>query len=158
VTDATHKTRSRGERVFAAIIGLVFVGQFCLAWPCPSDPRLFPMIVAIAGLLLMAAVLAQSRAKPLMLAAASREERRRTALALLAPPLYALALWAFGFWVVSIVAIPLLSWLLGYRSRAGIVVGTAGVVLAVGLLFPLVNVALPKSALFSALFGPHFPF
>ena len=154
MTDTPDKKRSYGERVFTVAIGLIFLGQFCLAWSYPSDPRLFPMITACVGLILMAVILFQSRSRPLLLPVADRETRRRTVLALVAPPLFGLALWALGFWIVSIITIPLLSWLLGYRNRAGIAIGTAGVVLAVGLLFPLVNVALPRSALF----GSYLPF
>lgn len=146
--------RSRGERIFTAVIGFVFAFQFAIALSYPPDPRLFPLIVAGAGMLLAGAMefglgLGEETGEKL-----DSMSRRLLTLALVTPPLYALALWLVGYWVATIVAIPAIAVLLGYRRPIVIALVTAGVALAIGLLLPLVNVGLPKAALF----GRHFVF
>jgi hypothetical protein len=135
-----------GERIFVGVIGLVFAIQFVLAMSYPADPRLFPLIVAAIGVGLAVATQIRGREKkppktPEPIAP------RRLALALIVPPLYGIVLWALGFWVATILAIPALSLLLGYRRYFLILLVTAGMTLAVGLLFPVVNITVPQPAL-----------
>lgn len=144
--------RSTGERIFVSIIGLLFGLQFVLALSYPPDARLFPLIVCGVGFLLAVAMefgmgLGEAIGEKL-----SPMSRRLLALALLAPPLYAAALWLFGFWIATAIADPAIAYLLGYRRPLVLVLVTASMTLTIGVLFPLVNVALPKAALF----GRHF--
>jgi hypothetical protein len=141
-----HRHSALGERIFVGVIGLVFAIQFCLAMSYPADPRLFPLIVAAIGVGLAVATQIRRREKK----ATQTPEPiapRRLALALIVPPLYGIVLWALGFWVATILAIPALSLLLGYRRYFLILLVTAGMTLAVGLLFPLVNITVPQPAL-----------
>jgi Tripartite tricarboxylate transporter TctB family len=136
-----------GELIFVGVIGLVFALQFVLAMSYPADPRLFPVIIAVIGIVLAFATQVGMRGRkssktPEPIAAT------KLALVLVVPPLYGIVLWAFGFWIATILTIPALSVLLGYRRYFLILLVTVGMALAVGLLFPVVNIAVPKSALF----------
>jgi hypothetical protein len=53
----------------------------------------------------------------------------------------------FGYWIATLVAIPVVSMLLGYRKRTVLVLVTAGVTAALGIVFPLLAVPLPKGML-----------
>ena len=136
-----------GELIFVGVIALVFVLQFGMAISYPADPRLFPLIIAFFGILLAFATQIGVRGRksskaPEPIAAA------KLAMVLVVPPLYGAALSALGFWIATILAIPAISVLLGYRRYFLILLITVGMALAVGLLFPIVNIAVPKSALF----------
>ncbi|WP_233838928.1 tripartite tricarboxylate transporter TctB family protein [Paraburkholderia sp. ZP32-5] len=130
------------------VIGLVFVIQFGLAMSYPADPRLFPLIVAAIGVRLAIATQIRGREKKPP-RAPEPIAPRRLALALIVPPLYGVVLWALGFWMATILAIPALSLLLGYRRYFLILLVTLGMALAVGLLFPVVNITVPQPALFA---------
>jgi hypothetical protein len=142
-----------GERIFVGAIGLVFVLELGLAIPYPTDARLFPLLIAVVGILLACAALIGMRASK-ALKAPETIAAAKLALVLGVPPLYGLALWALGFWIATAVTIPALSILLGYRRYVLIALVTVGMALAIGLLFPIVNIAVPKSALF----GGYLPF
>lgn len=149
---AGSRRAGRGERLFAASLGLIFAVQFGLALRYPSDPRLFPLIVSAVGVLLAAAV-----ALGFGLGGERAEEAADDAppgpapslLALIAPPAYALALWLIGYWAATIIAIPLLAWRLQYRNVVVLALVTTGVAVAIGVLFPLVHVPLPPGLLFA---------
>ena len=140
--------RALGGRVFAAVIGVFFAVQFVLALGYPSDPRLFPLIVSTTGFFLAVALVAgfgfgEEEDDPVTPAG-----RRQLMLAVLSPPAFALGLWLIGFWLATLVAVPSIAWLLGYRNKAVIGAVTIGLMVSIGVLFPLVHVALPAGLLF----------
>lgn len=149
--NATHS--AGGGRLFAALIGIFFGVQFVLALGYPSDPRLFPLIVSAIGFFLaMALTLGfgfdEQDGEPTQ----QRPGRRQLELAILAPPAFGFGLWLLGFWLATLVAIPAIAYLLGYRNRAVIAAVTVGVALSIGVLFPLVHVPLPHGLIFGRSF------
>jgi hypothetical protein len=60
-----------------------------------------------------------------------------------------LGLWLFGYWIATIIAIPAVAFLLGYRRWHQVALVTVGITIALGVLFPLLNVPLPVG------FVPH---
>jgi Tripartite tricarboxylate transporter TctB family len=149
--------QGRGERIFAALIGAVFVLQFALALRYPADPRLFPLIVSAIGAALALAVVlgfglggeAHGAEEEVPATVEAGTRRAPFLLALTAPPAYGAALWLFGYWIATPVTIPVVAWLLGYRRVAVIAAVTSGVTLAIGILFPLVHVPLPAGLIFA---------
>jgi hypothetical protein len=141
-----------GERLFACAIGFLFLAQFCMALRYPSDPRLFPLIVAIAGGALTVALLAGFGLHDATLGRPEKLPRARLALTLSVSPAYAFSLWIFGYWIATLIAIPLVSTLLGYRKRKALFWVTAATTSALGIIFPLLDVPLPKGML-RAIFG-----
>ena len=139
---------SRGERIFVAVIGVIFATQFVLALRYPSDPRLFPMLIAGAGALLAVAMECGVGLGGSAAAMHVPSARARLFLALVVPPFFAVMLWGLGFWIATLVAIPGIAWLLGYRRPLVIVLVTLAMAAAIGIVFPLVNVALPTGAIF----------
>jgi hypothetical protein len=142
-----------GELIFVGSIGLVFLIEFGLSLSYPSDPRLFPLLIAVVGMLLAVATQVGLRGRKKSLRPESVAAKKLIWI-LVVPPVYGLALWALGFWIATIVTIPVLSVMLGYRRYALIAMVTLVMALAVGLLFPVVHIAVPKSALF----GRTLPF
>jgi hypothetical protein len=148
--NATHSTG--GGRLFAALIAIFFAVQFVLALGYPSDPRLFPLIVSAIGFVLAMALtlgfgFGEQDGEP-----TQRAGRRQLELAILAPPAFGFGLWLLGFWLATLVAIPSIAWLLGYRNRTVIAAVTVGVALSIGVLFPLVHVSLPHGLIFGRSF------
>ncbi|MGH6725428.1 MAG: tripartite tricarboxylate transporter TctB family protein [Pseudolabrys sp.] len=136
-----------GERVFAGAIGIVFAGQFLMALRYPPDPRLFPLIVSAAGFLLAVVMLFGPGLHDRDLGAPESLTRRSLILILAVSPAYGVALWLFGYWISTIIAIPLIAWMLGYRRRSMLAIVTAAVAVALGVLFPLLEVPLPVGLL-----------
>jgi hypothetical protein len=136
-----------GERVFAGAIGIIFLGQFCMALRYPSDPRLFPLIVAVAGGALAVSLVAGFGLHDATLGPPKKLPRASLLLTLGVSPAYGFCLWVFGYWIATLVAIPVVSMLLGYRKRTVLVLVTAGVTAALGIVFPLLAVPLPKGML-----------
>lgn len=136
-----------GERIFAAATGVVFAGQFLLALRYPSDPRLFPEIVSAAGFILAATLIIGPGLHDRILGAPEPIPRRQLVLALAVSPAYGLGLWVLGYWIASLITIPAIAWLLGYRNKPMLALVTAGAAVALGVLFPLLDVPLPKGIL-----------
>ncbi len=141
-----------GERVFAGAIGLVFLAQFLMALRYPSDPRLFPLIVAGVGVLLSVAIVFGVGLHYADTDSPEPLSKPDLILALVVSPAYGFALWLFGYWIASGLAIPLLAWLLGYRNRSVLMTATMSVVVVLGVLFPLLDVPLPSGFLMQQLF------
>jgi hypothetical protein len=141
-------TPDLGQRIFAGVVGIVFAGQFLMALRYPSDPRLFPLIISAAGFLLAVALVFG-----LGLHADDEESAAHTKrppqflLTLVVAPIYAFALWLFGYWTASILAIPIVAWKLGYRRKLPLAIATFVVTVLLGVLFPLLEVPLPKGLL-----------
>ena len=140
-----------GERIFAGALGLVFVGQFLLALRYPPEPRLFPLIVAVAGGALTLALASGRGLHDHQLGAAEKLPRARFLLTLAVSPAYALALWLFGYWVATLAAIPLIAIQLGYRNKRNLALVTVLTSLVLGIIFPMLEVPLPKGLLASML-------
>jgi putative tricarboxylic transport membrane protein len=138
-----------GERVFAAVIGIVFAGQFILALRYPPDPRLFPLIIAGIGCVLTVLLVIGLGLHDAEHGAPARLARGKLILTLAVSPAYGLSLWLLGYWISTLIAIPLVAWQLGYRNRTVLALVTVGIALALGLTFPLVNVPLPRGFLFA---------
>lgn len=145
--DQVRATVGLGERVFAGAIGIVFLGQFCMALRYPADPRLFPLMVAVAGGALAVALLAGFGLHDATLGPPEKLPRASLALTLSVSPVYGFCLWLFGYWIATLVAIPVISMLLGYRNLKILLLVTAGVTAALGIIFPLLAVPLPKGML-----------
>lgn len=142
--------RVSGERAFAIVLAAMFVAMVVAARDYPWEPRLFPTVVALAGVALAVAAAARARSiEP----PREREPRRRIVLALVAPPLYGGALFLLGFWIATLVAIPVLARALGFRKVPVLIAVTAVVTAAVGLGFGAVDVRLPHGALVRAATG-----
>lgn len=145
-----HDNTSRtgfGERIFAGSIGIIFAGQFLMALRYPSDPRLFPLIVSAAGFILAVTLVLGPGLHDHILGAPETAPRRQFALALAVSPAYGLGLWILGYWIATIITIPAIAWILGYRNKLILTFVTACVAVALGALFPLLDVPLPKSLL-----------
>lgn len=140
-----------GERVFAGAIGIVFAGQFLMALRYPPDPRLFPLIVSAIGFLLAIAMLFGPGLHDRELGAPELLSRFSVILTLAVSPAYGVALWLFGYWISTIIAIPLIAWMLGYRRRSILAIVTVGVAVSLGVLFPLLDVPLPVGLLPAAI-------
>lgn len=138
-----------GERVFAGVLGLVFAAQFLMALRYPPDPRLFPLIVSAVGVVLASALVFGAGLHDRFLGTPERLPPGRLILAIVAAPLFALGLWLFGYWIATIIAIPAVAFLLGYRRWHQVALVTVGITIALGVLFPLLNVPLPVG------FVPH---
>jgi Tripartite tricarboxylate transporter TctB family len=141
-----------GERVFAGAIGLVFLVQFLMALRYPSDPRLFPLIVAGVGVLLSVAIVFGVGLHYADTDSPEPLSKPDLILALVVSPAYGFVLWLLGYWIASGIAIPLLAWLLGYRNRSVLMTSTISVVVVLGVLFPLLDVPLPSGFLMQQLF------
>jgi|SRR6185437_7953172 len=136
-----------GERIFAGAIGIIFAGQFLMALRYPSDPRLFPLIISAAGFLLTVALVLGLGLHDRHLGRPEPLPAGRLTLTLVVSPVYALGLWFLGYWVSTLIAIPLVAWLLGYRKRQTIAIVTLVVTVLLGVLFPLLDVPLPLGLL-----------
>jgi hypothetical protein len=132
-----------GERIFAGAVGLIFAGQFLMALKYPSDPRLFPLIVSAAGFMLSVALALGVGLHDHLLGPPEVLPKARLTLTLAVSPIYAFGLWFLGYWIATIIAIPTIAWLLGYRNKPILVLVTFGVALALGVIFPLLDVPLP---------------
>lgn len=141
-----------GERIFAGAIAVVFAGQFLMALRYPADPRLFPLIVSAAGFLMAVVLVCGPGLHDRILGAPEPVPRNKLLLALAVSPAYGLGLWVLGYWVATLIAIPVIAWLLGYRNKPMLALVTGCVTVALGVLFPLLDVPLPKGLL-PALFG-----
>ena len=136
-----------GERIFAGVVGFIFLGQFFLALHYPPDPRLFPLIIAVIGMALCIALLAGMGLHDRELGSPERLPRASLVLTLLVSPVYGAVLWLFGYWLATLVAIPLIAMLLGYRSRGKLFLVSVATTIALGVLFPLLDVPLPVGLL-----------
>lgn len=136
-----------GERIFAGAIGVIFTAQFLMALRYPSDPRLFPLIVSAAGILLAVALVLGVGLHDRHLGRPEALPARHLTLTLVVSPAYALGLWVLGYWMATVIAIPLVAWLLGYRKKQTIALVTIGVTVTLGVLFPLLDVPLPLGLL-----------
>ena len=113
-----------------AVFGLVLL----LGARFPREAGLFPMIAGVAGLLVTGLIVVSDRAdatreQPVVASAA------RTALALLAAPVFAGLVWGCGFYVASFLALAGLPWLLGYRRPMVLTAVAVGGVAVLGGLF-----------------------
>lgn len=100
---------------------------------------LFPAVVGGVGALVALVNLVQvargADPRPPDEQPTGREARWLAALSIGVPLLYAVLLWALGFWVASAVTIVALPWLLGYRRPLIVLAVCAGTLLAVELVF-----------------------
>jgi hypothetical protein len=136
-----------GERVFAAIIGAIFAVQFVMALGYPPEPRLFPLIVAVAGMLFSVALLAGIGLHDLEMGPPEPIARGKLALTLAVSPLYGIALFFVGYWIATLAAVPTVAWLLGYRNARTLAIVTISLAVVLGVLFPLLGVGLPRGLL-----------
>ena len=56
-----------------------------------------------------------------------------------------------GYWIATLGAVPIIAWLLGYRQKKTLAIVTAGLAVALGVIFPLLGIALPRGLLFEKL-------
>ena len=136
-----------GERIFAAAIGAIFAVQFILALNYPPEPRLFPLIVAVAGMLFSIALLSGIGLHDRELGAPEPIARGKLALTLAVSPVYGVALFVVGYWIATLAAVPTVAWLLGYRNARTLAIVTVSLAVVLGVLFPLLGVGLPRGLL-----------
>jgi hypothetical protein len=156
--DAPVRNYWREEFAMAAGLLAFFSGIVGLATGLPFDARLFPLVVGVAGILLMLGIVAEEirRRRDIRTAAnvvaagdpAALASWPRYATALLSAPVFGLVFWLFGFFVASLAAMLLMPPLMGYKNRRLMLVVGAATVLALALFFPyLVGVGLPHGVL-----------
>ena len=140
-----------GERIFSFCTGAVFAAQFLMALRYPTDPRLFPLIVSGAGLFISVLLAFGAGLHDRLLGPPEPVSMNKLVLTLGVSPAYGLGLWVLGYWIATLITIPAIAWLLGYRHKAMLALVTACVAVALGVLFPLLDVPLPKGLLLTAL-------
>ncbi len=135
-----------GRAVCGALLA-VFTTVLVLGRHYPHDAGLFPSIAGSAGLLLTLVLLATDKpaAEPDAYPSAGRV---RTAVALLAAPVYAFLVWLTGFYAASFTALAVLPWVLGFR-RPVILLGVSagGVAVLAGLFAGAMDMSLPQGLL-----------
>jgi hypothetical protein len=151
--DAPVRNYWREEFALAAGLLVFFIGVVALAIPLPFDARLFPLVIGVAGILLMLGILAgEIRRRATVVPAdvipandpAANAAWPRYATALLSAPVFGLVFWLFGFFVASVAAMLLMPALMGYTDRRLILIVGGATVLVLALFFPyLVGVSLP---------------
>src|ERR1700746_1083524 len=149
-------TDSRGywreEFSLTAILLAFFIGIVSLSYHIPFSPRLFPLFIGSAGILLTLAIaVEQVRRRGARDAAtlddddpAAKADWPRYATALFAAPAFGLVFWLVGFVVASLAAMLLVPVLMGYANRRQLVITALLTVAILSLIGPyLLNVDLP---------------
>jgi tripartite tricarboxylate transporter TctB family protein len=124
-----------------------------------AGARLFPRLLGIVGGLSAAVVLVQSCLR--VIAERRRPDPRRAGdpslkwhdivISYVGPPIYAVMLYALGFWIASIVGLAGLLILLGERRPRVVLALTAGTLLAIYLMFEFsFGIQMPKGVLLRA--------
>jgi hypothetical protein len=135
-----------GRAVCGALL-IVFGTVLGLSRHYPHDARLFPSIAGGAGLLLTVLLIIVDKPAPDPVEHAATTPGR-TAIALLAAPVYAFLVWLAGFYVASFAVLIVLPWVLGFR-RALILLAVAlgGVAVLAGLFAGAMDMSLPQGLL-----------
>ena len=156
MTSSEKPVSAAGSALVSAAALAAFLLIFIEAGNFGTGARLFPRLLGVVGGLSAAVVLAQSCLRALA------ERRRRdpragagafswhdVVISYVGPPIYALMLYALGFWIASIVCLSGLLLLLGERRPLMVATITAGTLLAVYLMFEFsFGIRMPAGLLF----------
>jgi hypothetical protein len=137
------------SRVICLALLVVFTTVLVMGSRYPRDAGLFPTIAGSTGLLLTLLLLLVDRpAAPSALHDHAPTSRGRTAIALLAAPVFSVLVWLAGFYVAAFLALAVLPWLLGYRRPLVLLaVAIGGVAVLAGLFAGAMDMLLPQGLL-----------
>ncbi|MGH7264694.1 MAG: tripartite tricarboxylate transporter TctB family protein [Candidatus Rokuibacteriota bacterium] len=139
---------ARGDVAVAVGLGAVFLVVVGLGVRYPRDARLFPLIIGSVGLGLAGLTLVSLLVDRGQGPTRGEPPAGRSRVALGAAPAYAVFLWLAGFWIASLLAIPIFAALLGYRRLRYLIPVTLATVGATGLFFSAVmEIRLPRGLL-----------
>jgi hypothetical protein len=144
-----QNARAESDRLITLGLLIVFIGCFVIGRTYPSDAKIFPMIVGIAGAIITTLHLAlgffvparsSELYNPLMEsendgAPATPEARRRLWITIAAAPLYAAGVYVLGFHLATLMTMIALPWGLGFRSPLILLAVTLGTTAAIHLVF-----------------------
>lgn len=149
----------RSDAALAVVLLALFAAMLLEASGYPYDSRLFPSLIGVVGLLAAALLLLRMATGAVRQPAHDEDEEGGGIgaaplwVALLAPPVFGLAMWLLGFWAAAGLAAFFGPAVMGERSlrrRAALALGT---VVALYVLFPLtLNVPLPRGEIMERFF------
>jgi hypothetical protein len=154
---AMVRALTQPARLITLALLLVFLTVVLVGSSYPSEARLFPTMVGIAGMAMAIAVFVLHGREAALESAPAAEElsvappetagptRGRVLLAVAAAPVYALLVWVVGFYVASLVALIVLPQCLDYRRVGILVVIAVAAVALIALVFSWgMEMALPN--------------
>ncbi|WP_108260271.1 tripartite tricarboxylate transporter TctB family protein [Mangrovicoccus ximenensis] len=134
----------RAETLAAAGIVVVAAGFLVPAAALPPMSALLPATMLIALIVLALALLISDQRKASKGEAAEQvtHSPKRVAGAFLLVVAYAVAVDFVGFYPSTIVSVPLVAWIFGFRNPAGLALATA---ITVGAIFVIFSLAMSQS-------------
>jgi hypothetical protein len=129
-----------GSAVFAAICLMTFAGLFLEAGNYGPEAQLFPRLIALLAMGSAAITFVQSfqaARAGVRSAAESRVNWRDIQISYGGPPLYAVLIFVFGFWIASAVSLAGVLFILGVRRPVVVAAITAATLASIYVIFEL---------------------
>ncbi len=139
---------NRSEALTIGGLIVVFLGVLLEALRLHSEPGLFPRVIGVSGLIVMAIVAWRFLRGQSDLASDDEllnNPADRRAIALVSPLIYGALFYVVGFYVSAGVAVAAIPWMLGYRRPWFLLALCAGTIISMTLMYSyLLDVPIPN--------------
>lgn len=146
----------RGDAALTVALLVLFAGMLGEAQRYPRDSRLFPTIVAAAGVAIALLLLVNFARGRVRIPRGEEEGGEGAApvwAAVLAPIAFGAVMWFLGFWIAAALACFLMPAAMGYRSLMRRTLLALGTLVVLYGLFPLaLDLPMPRGVLIDSLF------